>query len=206
MSVSRRIWAKATDEMDPFYIALLLFLGGLVVIGLELFLPSAGILGITAATLIVSAIVVGFSDSLASGAMMMLLTLVSVPLLLAFLVKVWPHTPLGRRILLKDLTTEDVMPKSSHYEKRSDDSLIGRIGKAKTKMLPSGIVVIDGEKFDAVSQGFAIEPGDAVKVIDVKEHRIYVEPFDGESEDELPVRDGDILSQPIEDFGLDSLD
>jgi len=70
------------------------------------------------------------------------------------------------------------------------------------------MVVIDGEKFDAISEGFAIDQGDAVKIIAVREHRIYVQPYEGDIADaaDLPVRDGDILSQPIEELGIDSID
>jgi membrane-bound ClpP family serine protease len=193
--------------MALIYIALILLAAGLLVVVVELFVPSAGILGIVAGTLIVSAIVTGFMDGLASGALILLLTVFALPLLLAFMVKVWPHTPLGKRILIGDIKPEDVLPNSSHYKKRND-TLVGRIGVAKTKMLPSGIVVVDDEKYDAISQGFAIEKGDVVKVIDVREHRLYVEPYEGtiEDADNLPARDGDIFAQPIEELGLDSID
>lgn len=193
--------------MEPLYISFLLLAIGLVVVVAELFVPSAGFLGVVAGILIVSAIVVGFMDGLASGALVLLLTVAALPLLLAFMVNIWPHTPLGKRILIDEIKPEDVLPNSSHYKKRND-SLIGRVGVAKTKMLPSGIVIIDDEKYDAISQGFAIEEGDAIKVVDVRENRIYVEPFEGsvEEQGDLPVRDGDILSQPIEDLGIDPID
>ena len=180
---------------------------GLLVVALELFIPSAGLLGVLAAALIISGIVMGFYDSLQSGALMLLITVIALPLLFAMMVKVWPHTPLGKRILLDDIKPEDVLPNSSHYKKRNE-ALIGRIGVAKTKMLPSGMVKIDGERYDAISEGFAVEAGDVVKIIDVRENRIYVQPYDGPLSDaeDLPVRDDELFSQPIEDFGLDSLD
>jgi len=189
------------------YWALLLLIAGLCAVALELFIPSAGIIGIIAATLIVAGIVVGFAESLSTGALMLMIAVVALPVLLTVMFKIWPHTPLGKRILLKDLKPEDVLPQKSHYKKRND-SLVGKLGIAKTKMLPSGMVVIDGEKFDAISDGFAIDQGDAVKIVAVREHRIYVQPYDGDVTDaaDLPVRDRDILSQPIEELGIDSID
>lgn len=189
------------------YWALILLLAGLCAVALELFVPSAGIIGVIAASLIVAGIVVGFLDSLTTGALMLMVAVVALPVLLTAMFKLWPHTPLGKRILLKDLKPEDVLPKKSHYKKRND-SLVGKLGIAKTKMLPSGMVVIDGEKFDAISDGFAIDQGDAVKIVAVREHRIYVQPYDGDAADaaDLPVRDRDILSQPIEELGIDSID
>lgn len=189
------------------YWALILLVAGLCGVALELFVPSAGIIGIIAATLIVAGIVVGFTESLTTGALMLMIAVVALPVLLTIMFKIWPHTPLGKRILLKDLKPEDVLPKKSHYKKRNE-SMVGKLGVARTKMLPSGTVVIDGEKFDAISDGFAIDQGDAVKIVAVREHRIYVQPYDGDVNDatDLPVRDGDILSRPIEELGIDSID
>ncbi|MFT7633490.1 MAG: membrane-bound ClpP family serine protease [Mariniblastus sp.] len=188
------------------YWALILLAAGLLVVVVELFLPSAGILGILAGILIVSSIVVGFFDGLFSGALMLLLTVICLPVLLYAMVKLWPHTPLGKRILLKDLKPEDVLPNHSHYENKK--LLEGEIGIAKTKMLPSGTVLIQGEKYDAVSEGFAIEAGDLVKVVAVRQNRIYVEPHDGSVSDDLEpsTRAQDILAQPIEGLGLDPID
>lgn len=198
-----RIFSRSTVMM--FWAFILLGLG-LAVVVLELFLPTAGILGIVAAVLIISSIVLGFTEGLKSGALVLLVAVVALPSLLALMVKVWPHTPLGKRILLDDLKSEDVLPNSSHYTRKKD--LVGRLGLAKTKMLPSGIVVIDGEKFDAISDGFPIAQGDPIKVVAVRENRIYVQPYSGEvtDADQLPPRDRDVLSQPIEELGLDALD
>ena len=190
-----------------FYWALVLLVAGLFVVALELFIPSAGVLGVIAATLIISGIVLGFMHDLTSGAFLLMIAVVALPVLLGVMFKIWPHTPLGRRILLKDLKPEDILPNKSHYQKRNT-SLVGQLGIAKTKMLPSGIVIVAGEKYDAISEGFAIEAGDPVKISSVREHRIYVQPYDGEVEDssDLPVRDRDILSQPIEELGIDPID
>ena len=188
------------------YWALLLLVIGLFVVILELFLPSGGILGVIAGALIVTSIVLGFMESVNSGALILLLTVIALPALLGAMVKIWPHTPLGKRILLHDLKPEDVLPIRPDTEKKA--TLEGQLGVAKTKMLPSGIVIINGEKYDALSDGFAIDAGDPVKVTSVRENRIHVQPYHGDFEDtgDLPVRDRDILSQPIEELGLDSLD
>jgi membrane-bound serine protease (ClpP class) len=193
--------------MDPLYWSIILIVLGLLVIVSELFIPSAGILGILAATLLLSGIGFGFAAGVKTGALVLLATCMIVPALLAMLVKVWPSTPIGKRILLKNLSSEDVLPNSSHYV--NIKQLVGQFGVAKTKMLPSGIVIINHEKVDAVSDGFAIEPGQTVRVISVKGNRVYVEPYDGDPSEaaELPASDGqDILSKPIDELGIDELD
>lgn len=192
--------------MDPIYWSILLIGIGFVVVFLELFVPSAGTLGVLAGILLVSGIVVAFFHSLQAGAIVLLVTVMALPLLLALMVKVWPHTPIGRRIILGHMSAEEVMPNSEAYSEIQ--SLVGQLGTAKTKMLPSGIIIVNDKKYDALSDGFAIEAGQPIKVSAVKGNHIIVQPFDGEIDDvdDLPVRDRDVLSQPIEELGLEGLD
>ena len=192
--------------MDPITWSIILLSVGFLVVFLELFIPSAGMLGILATILLVSGVVVAFFHSLFAGAIALLITVVSIPVLLAIMVNVWPHTPLGRRILLGKMDAKDVMPTSEQYTEFKH--LIGQLGIAKTKMLPSGIVLINDRKYDALSDGFAIESGQPIKVSAVKGTRIIVQPYDGEisGPEDLPVRDRDVLAQPIEGLGLEELD
>ena len=192
--------------MSPFYLSLLLIGIGFLIVFLEFFVPSAGILGLLSAVLIISGIVTAFFHSATFGTLMLLMTVVMIPLIFACMIKIWPHTPIGKRILIGDLSDEDVLPNDDHYTRL--DSFIGQLGVAKTKMLPSGIIMIDGEKLDAVSDGFAIEPGDPVKVVGIRANRIYVQPYDGDVKDanDVPARDRDILSQPIDELGIDADD
>jgi hypothetical protein len=75
-------------------------------------------------------------------------------------------------------------------------------------MLPSGIVMINGKKFDALSDGLPIDEGATIKVVAIKGNRIVVQPHEGTVSDaaDLPAFDQDFLSQPIEELGLDGLD
>ena len=75
-------------------------------------------------------------------------------------------------------------------------------------MLPSGIILVNDKKYDALSDGFAIEAGQPIKVSAIKGNHIIVQPYEGRMDDpdDLPVRDQDLLSQPIEGLGLDELD
>ena len=190
--------------MDPlFFWSLVLIFIGMCVVVVELFIPSAGMLGILSAMLIVSGIVCAFLSDFNSGAMVLLATVLALPILLFAMIKVWPKTPIGKRILLKDMKLEEVLP-----DNPLTDELVGQLGVAKTKMLPSGIVLINHQKYDAISDGFPIDEGQAIKVVAIRGNHIYVEPYDGKVEDaeDLPVRDRDILSQPIEELGIDSLD
>ena len=189
--------------MDPFSWSLILVGAGFLVIFIELFVPSAGILGIVAAACLISGIVLGFMDSARTGFFLMLAVSITLPLMFSVMVKIWPHTPTGRRILIGPQAREDVVPTGDYYDELN--SLIGRLGIAKTKMLPSGIVIIDGKKFDAVTDGLPMEPGDTIKVSTVKGNRIVVTKYEGDVSDQfdLPATDSDLLSRPLEELGLD---
>ena len=183
--------------------ALILLLAGLCILSLELFVPSAGMLGVLAGCLILASVVMAFMTDTFSGMIFLLVVLLLIPTMLFLMIKIWPHTPIGRRLLTDDKTLSDVLPQGRFYD-RGD--LTGKVGVAKSKMLPSGQIVIDGQKYDAVSDGFPIEAGDKVRVVSVKGNRIHVQPFDGDdagvSQD--PADAEDVMNQPIKKFDLDS--
>jgi membrane-bound ClpP family serine protease len=188
--------------MSPLLLSIILISLGLALLLLELFVPSAGVLGVLAATAILGGIVAAFFHSLVAGAIVLTAVCFSLPVLAYGAVKVWPSTPIGRRVLIGTPTERDVLPQNDLAEILK--SMIGKRGVAKTKMLPSGIVVIDDRPYDAVSDGYAIEPGTPVEVISVRTKRAVVRPV--EPDEPATARSDDILSQPIDQLGLGPLD
>ena len=63
---------------------------------------------------------------------------------------------------------------------RNLKDLVGKEGRAKCKMLPGGVVVIDGHTVEAVSEGVPIEAGQPVRVIAVRANRAVVRPVEAE--------------------------
>jgi len=189
--------------MDPIYWSFLLLAAGFAFVLLEVFLPSAGLLGIMAGCFLFAGIVFAFMDGYTTGTIVLLLTFLAVPIYLWMMVHIWPHTPIGKLILLNDPRADKDSPSSEQYRKMT--GLIGQIGVAKSEMILSGQIVVAEEKYDAISDGFPIEAGTPIKVVAVKGNRIYVEAYDAETavSEDLPVRDRDVLSTPIEELGLD---
>lgn len=190
--------------MDAWVWSILLLLVGIGLIGIELFVPSGGVLGVLALLAIIGSIVVAFTGGAVPGVTMLLTNLVLIPVIIAVAIKWWPYTPIGKAVVLQTpVNEEDVLPDNDFY--RKVQSLVGRRGVAKTKMLPSGAVAIEGETYDAVSEGVAIEPGQPIRVIAIDMNRIIV------AADTLPpqpqVADAaDVLLQPADKLGLQSLD
>jgi membrane-bound ClpP family serine protease len=188
--------------MDPLFWALIFIGLALMVVFIELFIPSAGMLGLLAGGLAITSVVMAFRSSTETGLIFLLIVLVAAPAIIYGMLKIWPHTPVGKRILLGDVSAEKVLPPAMY-----SNDLLGQIGVAKTKMLPSGTILVDGEKYDAVSDGFAIDIDQPVVITAIRANRIYVHPYDGSDSvvtdpRELPARDRDVLSQPFEDLGL----
>jgi membrane-bound ClpP family serine protease len=190
---------------------LLVFMGlGLIL--LEVFVPSAGIIGVLAGILLIAGIAIGFMQGTKTGVILLLITAVGVPSLMAFWVKVWPHTPIGKAVYSRPPTEKEVLPDGEHYEGLKQ--LVGKQGKAQSQMLLSGVIKIDGQSYDAISDGVAVEPGQIVEVISVEANRILVRPLLENEPFSLsrPQNDLDqfnsenILDQPAESFGLDSPD
>ena len=185
--------------MEPVVWSILLLLIGVVLIFLEIFVPSGGVLSLLAALSAVAAIVVAFTGGPRLGATVLLAAAILTPLVISLAVRWWPHTPLGRMILIQQPESEDdVLPDSEPYHLR--DEMIGKRGAAKTKMLPSGAVVIQGHTYDAVSEGMPIEAGQPIQVVAVRTNRIVVRPAESE---QPPNEENDLLSRPIDTVGPD---
>jgi membrane-bound ClpP family serine protease len=55
---------------------------------------------------------------------------------------------------------------------------VGAAGVATTRLVPAGKARIDGRLVDVTTDGQLVEPGEAVRVVDVRGRRIVVRPAD----------------------------
>lgn len=194
--------------MDMILWAFALLALGIVVVFAELFIPSGGVLGALATACFVGSVVIAFLDGTWSGLLMLGVNTVVVPVLLISAVRWWPRTPIGRMILVTPPEhPDDVLPDTEAY--RGLTPLIGMRGYALSKMLPSGAVKIAGRTYDAISDGFAIEAGQAIEVFQVRTNRLVVrpaplQPVDQSARPSDSTQD-DWLARPAESFGVRDL-
>lgn len=155
-----------------FWSILLLGLG-LVIVMLEVFIPSAGLLGILAAAAIISGAVVAwraepgvFSTYIAMAAAM-------IPVVIIGGLKLFPKTPIGRQMTLAGSTFDlkDATAGGTQY-----DQLRGKEGVAETTLRPAGKAMIDGWLVDVTTRGEMIERGLPVRVVRVEGNRVFVAP------------------------------
>ncbi len=190
--------------MEPLVWPIVLMLLGIGLVCLEIFIPSAGLLGVMATAAVVASIIMGFMHSTALGTILVLVATLVLPLIVGLGIKVWPHTPIGKMILIKRPESEkEVLPDTAEYGLR--ERLVGKTGVAKTELLPSGDVVIDGQVYDAMSNGVAISAGQPVRVVDVNTQRLVVRPMSAAEKLADPTL-GDVLSTPLERLGIEPFD
>jgi membrane-bound ClpP family serine protease len=184
-----------------FWAAAALMLLGLALASAEVFVPSGGLIGFLSLVSVLAAIGLAFYRGPAYGVSFLMVAAIAVPAVLITALHFWPETRLGRRVLLDVPNSDDVLPDDE--QRRELKSLVGRVGEAKSLMLPGGVVLIDGHHVDAVSEGMAIDKGAWVKVVEVRGTRVVVRPT---SEHPSPRVPDDPLSQPIDELGLNPFD
>jgi membrane-bound ClpP family serine protease len=190
--------------MSPLLIAAILLLLALMLAVLEMFIPSGGMLGVGAALASGAGVAVAyyFGGPLV-GTIFLGAVVIAVPVLMAAAVQVWPHTPVGRSVLIAlPESDEDVLPDDP--QRHVLERLVGRQGLARCDMLPSGAVGIDKQVYDAVTDGRAIDAGQSVQVVAVRMNTLVVRPSEVAATEPAP--DDDPLAQSIESLGLDPLE
>ncbi len=144
-----------------------LIAAGFLLLFAEMFIPSHGVLSLTAAATAIAGVVVLFmSDTPMWGVIGMLTLIILGPLSLGFMLKIWPESTLGRRIIHGEGGIDTDARTHSHQNKalHALDALVGSAGTAVTDLRPSGVVEIEGKRYDALAETVAIDKGNPVRV------------------------------------------
>jgi len=161
---------------------MLLAVGGLVLLALEIFvIPGFGIAGALGILGILAGLVLSL---VGQGNTVQLVMLVAARVMFSLLfalaasmalLRVMTRSPIGRKLIL-----ETGLQASEGYASapESDAKLIGKTGVAASPLHLAGIAMIDGVRVDVVSNGDAIDPGEAVVVVRVDGNRVVVQRAD----------------------------
>ncbi len=152
----------------------LLLAGFFIVIALEMFLPSAGVLFILSICLAIAAIIFAFVQSFWTGIIMAIIVFGSIPFLIGIFAYVWPQTPLGRRFIISAPDAESVLPES--LTENPIQELKGQKGIVTIPMLPTGEIKIGNKRYSATSQSGSIEIGTEVRIVEIRMSRLIVLP------------------------------
>jgi membrane-bound ClpP family serine protease len=189
--------------MTLFYVVALLAAFYMLLIA-EFFLPSGGMLGVGAVAILAAAIGIAFSHSTFAGTSTILFVLVTTPMVMMGMLKVWPHTPIGRRMLNRRPGEPARDPPTRMTAQGVPlERLVGQRGIAKSNMLPSGMVLIDGEKIDAVSTGMPIDAGTPILVTSIDAGRVRVRAIGLDEPQPAPPQSPPSLEESLDAFDVD---
>lgn len=151
----------------------LTFLLAVALIFLEFFIPG-GVLGALGALALLTSMGLGFYFySAGTGLAIVCGELFGAGVLLVGLMKAFPHTRIGRRMILQtELDTASGYVGSS----ASLEALVGQHGTAASDLRPAGIVRIQGSRVDAVADGVYVDSGQEIEVMEVDGNRVVVRP------------------------------
>jgi len=139
----------------------------------EIFVPSGGALAVMAVATLLVSVVFAFLSGPMFGTVYFVAVTIGVPVFLWYAFKWWPTTTLGRRILLNPEEDPALQP---NVELERLKTLIGKRGVAKSKMMLSGLVEVEGKRLNAVSESVAIEQGNEIVVVSVDGINVIVRP------------------------------
>lgn len=163
---------------------ILLFIIGLGLIVVELFLfPGFGVAGVSGIVLAVAGLTLSlvsnnFFDFTFTAPLQIMYSLLRVLLVLGIgiaLAVVFGgsifNSRFAKRIVLQD-TQENVQAYVTSTS--SLNALVGKIAIADTVLRPSGIVIVDGDTYDAISDGAFISKGQSATVVEVRGNYLVV--------------------------------
>ncbi len=147
--------------------------GALAVVALEMFIPSGGLLAVVSTSLAIAGVVAFFRHSTAWGLMSLAAVLVLGPVIVAFMLKIYPDTYVGRRMILGNPEPGDA-PTGADAETDRLAALVGAEGVAMTDLHPVGTIRVEGERLEALAEIGAIDSGQRVRITSVEGTRIKV--------------------------------
>jgi membrane-bound ClpP family serine protease len=160
--------------MDYLTLALLLILIGVVLLGAEILLPTGGFLVVGA--LLCFAVGVGtilYYGTALEATVAVAGLAVGIPASGFAAVTAWRRMSIGRALDPDAAATAVDMPGLVRLEE-----LRGRVGKTATPMRPSGSVVFDGRRVDALTEGMMLDAGVWVRCVAARAGKVVVRQID----------------------------
>lgn len=178
-------WSHSQISGQVIWLAFLLFLLGLLLIGLEIFvIPGFGVTGISGIILVLGSIGlvayghwprsndewIGYGQALGPFSISIVGAIAAAFVLARYL----PYIPYVNRLMLKphDETGEgDEFVDAIHPETAA---LLGAIGVAATPLRPAGKVQFGDNFVDVLAEGSYVLPGSRVQVVEIEGNRVVV--------------------------------
>ena len=152
---------------------IILFFLGIILLLIEMFVPSFGILGILGIISVISGIVMASYDT-AYGLTSLGIAFIATVIVSFIVIKYFGHRGIWNKFILKDQQKNE-----EGYVAQTDwTNFFGTEGITVTKLRPSGTAEIDGQLIDVISEGSFIEQGKRIRVVKVEGTRVVVRQID----------------------------
>lgn len=148
---------------------IILFVIGLILLIAEFFVPG-GIIGIIGAAMMVMSLLFA-GENVMHMVYSILIALIIASVGMVVLMKFFgKNLKVFNKLVLKDATTSE----EGYVSNENRIELLGKVGFSVTALRPAGVVELDNERLDVVSEGTFIEAHKKVKVVKVEGPRIVV--------------------------------
>lgn len=157
-----------------------IFMVGIVLLGVEVFVVGFGIAGVLGIGAIITSLVMAGATVGQLG--------VSLALAGAIVAGIgfWAYRRIknNRSLLYKGLILTDSTSKEQGYLSHNErKELLGKEGITQTPLRPAGVVEVNGERLDVVTEGIYVNENIRVVIVNVDSGRIVVKPVSQSSEE-----------------------
>ena len=157
---------------------IVMFIIGLILLIAEFFVPGGIVGAIGGALIVLSLIFAGESVThmALSIIIAMIIAVVGMVILMKFFGK---KLHVFNKLVLKDATTSE----EGYVSNENRIELIGKVGQTLTALRPAGVVLVEDERLDVVSEGTFIDAYKQVKIVKVEGSRIVVREINEKTEE-----------------------
>jgi membrane-bound serine protease (ClpP class) len=148
---------------------IILFVVGVVLIVLELFVPG-GILGVIGLGAVITSFFLATDDIAGMGLSLLIAMLVTIIAMVLLFTVFGKKIRLFDRIILRDSTNTE----QGYVSNVSRIELVGQEGITMTPLRPAGTAVINEERIDVVTEGNFIGANKKVRIVKAEGSRIVV--------------------------------
>ncbi len=152
-----------------------LLAASLLLVIIEVFVPSGGLIAVTAGGCAVAGLVFLYKYDMRWGISGTLAMLILAPTTFGFALRVWPSTAIGRRMLgAKSPEEEEADRVAALKERQKHQSLIGAEGVVLSDLRPVGMIQVDNVRMEALAETGMIRAGTKVRITVVESNQIKV--------------------------------
>lgn len=153
--------------VELYHIAV--FLAGVLMIIVEILLPTVGLLAGLGVAAMLYSIVLALGGDIGALAALGIALIISVATFMLIVSRL-PSSKLWNKMVLRTSSREE----AGYVSAAQQSELVGKTGEVLTELRPSGTVRIDGRPVDVISEGAFIQKGAQVVVLSVNGSRIVV--------------------------------